>query len=43
MRNDQFNGVLTFNYNFLGRNESDIGYSLENEKANVYSARSGPV
>jgi len=43
MWNDQWNAVGTFNYNFLGKNQTEIGWNYENVHANVYAARSGPT
>jgi hypothetical protein len=43
LRNNQFNAIATLNYNFVGRQQTDIGYDLEYEKANVFQANSGPA
>jgi hypothetical protein len=42
MTNDQFNAVATANYDFLGKNQTEFGYTLEDVKTDAYAARSGP-
>jgi len=42
MANNQLNAVGTWTYDFIGRNQTEIGYNYEDVNTHTYAARSGP-
>lgn len=43
MQNNQFNATGTVNFDLLGKNQAEFGYSLEDITTTSYAARSGPI
>jgi len=43
MANNQFNWTVTSNYDFLGKNQTELGYNFEGVHTANYAARSGPA
>jgi hypothetical protein len=41
MRTDQANAIATLNYNFFGRQQTDIGWNLEDSRADISQVFSG--